>query len=36
MDFLFTHWHCILPVLAIGAVIIFMNKNKKKNDSYNR
>ena len=33
MDFLLTHWHCVLPVLVIGVVLILMNFNKKKNDS---
>jgi hypothetical protein len=36
MDFLLVHWHCIFPVLAIGAVLLFSNLNKKKDKQENR
>jgi hypothetical protein len=30
MDFLLTHWHCVVPVLAIAAVLLISNRDKKK------
>jgi hypothetical protein len=33
MDFLFSHWHCIVPVIAIGVVLLLQGrgKDRKKN-----
>jgi purine-cytosine permease-like protein len=37
MQFLLSHWHCILPVLAIVAAIFFMNRGEsKKKDQNNK
>jgi hypothetical protein len=30
MDFLLSHWHCIVPVLVIGAVLLLQGRGKKK------
>ena len=30
MDFLLTHWHCVVPVLAIAAVLLLRNRGEKK------
>ncbi|MPM84705.1 hypothetical protein SDC9_131778 [bioreactor metagenome] len=33
MEFLLSHWHCILPVIGIGVAMFFMrDKNKDKKD----
>ena len=28
MDFLLTHWHCILPIVGIVAAILLLKDNK--------
>ncbi len=33
MQFLITHWHCILPALGIVAALVFMRDKKKEDDS---
>ncbi len=39
MQFLLSHWHCILPVVALLIASFFMNrgdkKDKTKNDNAN-
>jgi hypothetical protein len=30
MQFLFSHWHCILPVAGIGIAMLFMRDKPKK------
>lgn len=30
MNFLISHWHCILPVLGIGIALFFMRERPKK------
>ena len=30
MDFLLSHWHCIVPVIAIAAVLLLQNRKKKE------
>lgn len=35
MQFLLSHWHCILPVLAIAAAMFFMNRGKPKKKDQN-
>jgi hypothetical protein len=30
MEFLLTHWHCIVPVIAIAAVLFLRGRNKKR------
>ncbi|WP_312092069.1 hypothetical protein [Aminipila sp.] len=30
MQFLLSHWHCILPVVAILIGLIFMNRDSEK------
>lgn len=33
MDFLLSHWHCIVPVIAIGVVLLLQSRGKKnRND----
>lgn len=34
MQFLLSHWHCILPVIGIGAAFFFLREKpkEKKND----
>jgi hypothetical protein len=35
MDFLLSHWHCILPVAAVGIALFFVRKKpagKKKDE----
>jgi len=34
MQFLLSHWHCILPVVGIGVALFFMREKPKdkKND----
>jgi len=35
MDFLLSHWHCILPIAGIGIALFFMRgktKEKKKDN----
>jgi hypothetical protein len=29
MQFLLTHWHCVVPVLAIAALVLLRNRAKK-------
>jgi hypothetical protein len=29
MDFLLSHWHCIVPVLAIAVVLLLQNRGRK-------
>lgn len=34
MEFILSHWHCILPIAAIGIAMFFMRdktKSEKKN-----
>lgn len=35
MQVLLSHWHCILPILAIVAAMIFMNRGKSNKKSKN-
>jgi hypothetical protein len=30
MDFLLSHWHCIIPVIAIVIVMFLQGRGKKK------
>jgi hypothetical protein len=30
MDFILSHWHCIVPVIAIAAVLLLQNRGRKK------
>ncbi|GMO52703.1 MAG: hypothetical protein Pg6C_18510 [Treponemataceae bacterium] len=32
MDFLLSHWHCIVPVLVIGAVLFLRGRDKKNQE----
>lgn len=32
MNFLLAHWHCILPILAIGVAIFLMRDRPKKGE----
>jgi hypothetical protein len=32
MEFLFTHWHCVLPAAAILGAMIFMRGRQKGED----
>jgi hypothetical protein len=32
MSFLLSHWHCILPIAAIGVAMIFMRDKPKEKD----
>jgi hypothetical protein len=32
MEFLFSHWHCILPAAAIIAAVLLMRDKPKKRD----
>lgn len=32
MDFLISHWHCILPVVGIVIAVFFMRDKPKDND----
>ena len=35
MEFLLSHWHCILPVVGIAVAMFLMrNKNKEKKDGH--
>jgi hypothetical protein len=29
MDFLLSHWHCIVPAILIAVVLLVQNKGKK-------
>jgi hypothetical protein len=29
MDFLLSHWHCIMPLAIIAIALLLMNKKKK-------
>jgi hypothetical protein len=31
MDFVLSHWHCILPVAGLLAAVLVMRRNKKEN-----
>lgn len=33
MEILLSHWHCILPAIAIVIGVIFMNRDKSKEKS---
>jgi hypothetical protein len=34
MEFLFSHWHCILPIAGIVAAMVFMrDKPENRNES---
>ena len=34
MDFLLSHWHCVLPIAAVLIGLFLLNRNKSKgNDS---
>ncbi|MDR1068305.1 MAG: hypothetical protein LBL36_03550 [Clostridiales Family XIII bacterium] len=34
MEFIASHWHCIVPAIGIAVALLFMrDKNKKKNDN---
>ncbi len=35
MQFLLSHWHCILPVAALLIAWFFMNRSDKENKSKN-
>ena len=30
MGFVLSHWHCIVPVIAIAVVLLLQNRNRKK------
>jgi hypothetical protein len=30
MDFVLSHWHCIVPVIVIALVLLLQNRGKKK------
>ena len=30
MDFLLSHWHCIVPVILIGAVLLLQGRPKPR------
>jgi hypothetical protein len=32
MDFLLSHWHCIVPVLVIGAVLLLRGRDKNNQE----
>jgi hypothetical protein len=32
MDFLLSHWHCVVPVIAIAIVLLLQGRGKKKQD----
>ena len=32
MEFLLSHWHCIVPVIAIGLVLLLRGRGKKNQD----
>ncbi|MDR1913128.1 MAG: hypothetical protein LBQ68_01410 [Clostridiales bacterium] len=35
MSFLLSHWHCVLPIAAIGVAMIFMRGKPMKKDERN-
>jgi hypothetical protein len=35
MEFLLSHWHCLLPVLGIVAAMFFMRGDKSKPEDKN-
>jgi hypothetical protein len=32
MQFIFSHWHCVLPIVGIAVAMIFMRDKSKKED----
>jgi hypothetical protein len=32
MDFLLSHWHCVVPMILIGAVLLLKGRGKKNHD----
>jgi hypothetical protein len=32
MDFLLSHWHCIIPAIAIAIVMLLQGRGNKKRD----
>jgi hypothetical protein len=32
MDFLLSHWHCIVPAAAIAIVMLLRSRGKKRQD----
>jgi preprotein translocase subunit SecG len=32
MDFLSSHWHCIIPAIAIVIVVLLQGRGKKQED----
>ena len=36
MEFLLSHWHCILPALGIGAALFFMREKPEKQNEEKR
>jgi hypothetical protein len=32
MDFLLSHWHCIVPLVAIAVVMLLRNQKDKKKE----
>jgi hypothetical protein len=36
MNFLFAHWHCILPILAVAGLILLQNRGKKRKKLWKR
>lgn len=35
MQFLLSHWHCILPAAGLLVAMFFMNRSDKKNKTKN-
>jgi len=36
MQFLLSHWHCVLPIVAIVIAVIVMGRDSSKKSNYNR
>jgi hypothetical protein len=36
MELLLTHWHCIVPLIAIALVLLLQNKAKENTITYAR
>jgi hypothetical protein len=36
MELLLTHWHCVVPLIAIAFVLLLQNKAKKNAITYAR
>jgi hypothetical protein len=36
MEFLLSHWHCILPVIAIALVLLLRGRGGKKDEKVKR